>query len=126
MHSTVVWPRLSPGTIGYRAESGQSAEAVKVGSAKSGANPGRFALNPVSQPKSITFFTERMTLKSGITSPWCPKHGHGIYKFEGNRLTIAFRKGENAAGEVRVETRHGCHAAGVETKPAARVSTKPD
>ena len=93
-------------------------------SAKSGANPGRFALNPVSQPKSITFFTERMTLESGITSV-VPETRHGIYKFEGNRLTIAFRKGDTPPEKFESKPGMGVTLLVLErSKPAA--SPKPD
>ena len=54
---------------------------------------GRFALNSASRPKSITLFNQLITL-TGNSLETVPETLRGIYKFDGGRLTIAFRKGD--------------------------------
>jgi uncharacterized protein (TIGR03067 family) len=54
---------------------------------------GRFTLNPGSQPKSITLFNNRIMFQEHNGST-VPETLHGIYKLDGGRLTIAFRKGD--------------------------------
>jgi len=56
-----------------------------------GDNPriaGSFSLDPSKKPKEITIFTS--DIEHGTLAPW---ELHGIYDFQGGRLTIAYRKG---------------------------------
>ena len=82
---------------------------------------GRFALNSASRPKSITLFNQLITL-TGNSLETVPETLRGIYKFDGGRLTIAFRKGNAPPKKFESKPGSGVHAARIGKVAAGRRS----
>ena len=71
---------------------------------------GVFSLNPNSTPKSITLFNNPLKMGDDAAAACSgPEKLSGIYKFDGDRLTIAYRKGDKPPEKF-------------ESKPGSRVA----
>ena len=77
---------------------------------------GTYVLEPAKEPKTITLFARLSPMRSGDRVEEAELIG--IYKLEGDRLTIAFRKNGPRPEKFEVAARLGGHAVSVGEKPA--------